>query len=119
MEQTDFGANWENFIKMLLHRLDIPTKEDISNLHARLDKLEQLIYQKQPSGRQDGKPQPSKKKSASSIVLEIIENHPEGTNFKTIKAATGFDDKKLRNIIFRLDKIKKIHRVSRGIYKKL
>ncbi len=119
MEQTDFGANWENFIKMLLHRLDIPTKEDINNLHARLDKLEQLIYQKQPAGRQDGKPRSSKKKSASSIVLEIIENHPEGTNFRTIKAATGFDDKKLRNIIFRLDKIKKIQRVSRGIYKKL
>ena len=119
MEQTDFGANWESFIKMLLHRLDIPTKEDISNLHARLDKLEQLIYQKQPAGRPDGKPRSSKKKSASSIVLEIIENHPEGTNFKTIKAATGFDDKKLRNIIFRLDKIKKIQRVSRGIYKKL
>ncbi|MCG8686419.1 MAG: phasin family protein [Desulfobacterales bacterium] len=119
MEQTDLSANWENFIKMLLHRLDIPTKEDISNLHTRLDKLEQLIYQKQPSGRQSTKNRTPRKKSASSIVLEIIGNHPEGTNFKTIKAATGFDDKKLRNIIFRLDKIKKIQRVSRGIYKKI
>lgn len=118
MEPTDFGANWENFIKMLLHRLDIPTKEDIANLHARLDKMEQLIYQKQPSGKGGGKPRAPKKKSASSIVLEIIGNHPEGADFKTIKAATGFDDKKLRNIIFRLDKIKKIQRVSRGIYKK-
>ena len=104
---------------MLLQRLDIPPKEDIGNLHARLDKLEQLIYQKNPAGKQDGKPRTTKKKSASAIVLEIIGNHPEGTNFKTIKAATGFDDKKLRNIIFRLDKIKKIQRVSRGIYKTL
>ncbi len=119
MEQTDFGANWESFIKMLLHRLDIPTKEDISNLHTRLDKLEQLIYQKQPAGRQDEKPRSSKKKNASSIVLEIIENHPEGTNFKTIKAATGFNDKKLRNIIFRLDKIERIKRAKRGIYQKV
>ncbi|HCY87911.1 MAG TPA: hypothetical protein DHV36_22435 [Desulfobacteraceae bacterium] len=119
MEQPDFGTNWESFIKMLLQRLDIPTKEDIGNLHARLDKLEQLIYQKAPAGKQDGKPRSTKKKSASAIVLEIIGNHPEGTNFKTIKAATGYDDKKLRNIIFRLDKIEKIQRVSRGIYKTL
>lgn len=117
MEQNDLGTNWESFIKMLLHRLDIPSKEDISALHTRLDKLEQLIYQKPPAGRKEGRQKAAKKKSASAIVLEIISNHPQGTNFKTIKAATGFDDKKLRNIIFRLDKIKKIQRVSRGIYK--
>ncbi len=114
MEQTDFGANWENFVKILLRRMDIPTREDIAHLHVKLDKLEQLIYQKQASG----KPQPTKKKNASTIVLEIIGKHPGGTKFKAIKAATGFDDKKLRNIIFRLDKTKKIQRVSRGTYKK-
>ena len=117
MEQNDLGTNWEGFIKMLLHRLDIPSKEDIAALHGRLDKLEQLIYQKQPLGKKEPGSKPGKKKSASAIVLEIISNHPQGTNFKTIKAATGFDDKKLRNIIFRLDKIKKIERVNRGIYK--
>jgi len=119
MEQTDLGANWESVIKIFLHRLDIPTREDIAHLHARLDKLEQLIYQKQPPGKDAGKTRVAKKKSSSAIVLEIIGNHPGGTNFKTIKAATGFDDKKLRNIIFRLDKIKKIQRVTRGIYKKI
>ena len=117
MEPNELGTNWEGFIKMLLHRLDIPSKEDIAALHGRLDKLEQLIYQKQPLGKKNGNQKPAKKKSASAIVLEVIGNHPDGTNFKTIKAATGYDDKKLRNIIFRLDKIKKIQRVSRGIYK--
>lgn len=118
MEPTEFSNNWENFIKMLLHRLDIPTKEDIANIHKRLDKLEQLIYQNHPSSRQKNKSRTPTKKSASSIVLSIIGNHPEGTNFKTIKAATGFDDKKLRNIIFRLDRIEKIQRVSREFIKK-
>ncbi len=118
VEKTEFGANWESFIKMLLSRLDIPTKEDIGLLHTRLDKLEQLLYQKQPAGKKGAaKPRP-RKKNASSIVLDVIANHPEGTNFKTIKAATGFNDKKLRNIIFRLDKIKKIKRARRGVYKK-
>jgi hypothetical protein len=118
-ENTELGANWEGFVKILLHRLDIPTKEDINNLHARLDKLEQLIYQKQPGAKRSAPPRTAKRKSASAVVLEIIANHPRGTNFKTIKAATGFDDKKLRNIIFRLDKIGKIQRINRGIYKKI
>jgi hypothetical protein len=118
-ESTDLGTNWEAFVKMLLHRLDIPTKEDINNLHNRLDKLEQLIYQKQPGAAKQTQRQTVKRKSASAIVLEVIANHPKGTDFKTIKAATGFDDKKLRNIIFRLDKIGKIQRVNRGIYKKI
>jgi Fic family protein len=116
-ENTELGTNWEGFIKILLHRLDIPTQEDINNLHTRLDKLEQLIYQKQPGAKKEKPQKAAKRKSASAIVLEVIANHPKGTNFKTIKAATGFDDKKLRNIIFRLDKIGKIQRASRGIYK--
>lgn len=110
--------NWENLIKLFLSRLDIPTKEDINQLHTRLDKLEQLLYQGKPMSGANGNGVSAKRKSASSIVLDVIANHPEGTDFKTIKAATGFNDKKLRNIIFRLDKIKRIVRVKRGIYKK-
>lgn len=113
----DLGTNWEGFIKMLLQRLDMPTKVDINMLHQRLDALEQLINQKQPFTKKSSRTKPARRKNASATVLEIISNHPEGTNFKTIKAATGFDDKKLRNIIFRLDKIGRIERVSRGIYK--
>ncbi len=118
MDKSEHGTNWESFIKMLLGRLDIPTKEDISFLNGRLDKLEQLLYQKQPITKNGRNRSVARRKSASSIVLDVIANHPEGTNFKTIKAATGFNDKKLRNIIFRLDKIKRIERVRRGIYKK-
>ena len=117
VEKPEQGTNWESFIKMLLSRLDIPTKEDIVFLNHRLDRLEQLFHQKKP-----GKPQQTKsaesRKSASSIVLEVIDNHKKGADFKTIKAATGFDEKKLRNIIFRLDKIKKIKRIKRGSYQK-
>jgi len=120
IENSVHDTNWESFIKMLLSRLDIPTKEDISDLHTRLDKLEHLLYQKQPAPPKHRKAKPAaRRKSASSIVLDVIANHPKGTNFKTIKETTKFNDKKLRNIIFRLDKIKKIKRVKRGIYKKV
>ncbi len=118
VEKSELGTNWESFIKMLLKRLDIPTKTDIVSLHERLDKLEQLLYQKHPGAIPRKKKSSVKRKSASSIVLDEFAKHPKGTNFKTIKEATGFDDKKLRNIIFRLDKIKRIKRVKRGIYKK-
>jgi len=83
VEKQELGTNWEGFIKMLLNRLDIPTKEDILLLHGRLDKLEQLLFQKE-SGTAKKRPKPGlKKKSASSIVLDVFANHPEGTNFKT------------------------------------
>ena len=118
VEKPEHATNWESFIKMLLSKLDIPTKEDIIFLHGRLDKLEQLLYQKQPAAKYERAKPTTRRKSASSIVLDVIANHPKGTNFKTIKAATGFNDKKLRNIIFRLDKIKRIKRVKRGVYKK-
>ncbi len=116
-DNLDQTTNWEGFIKLILNRLDIPTKEDISLLHNKLDTLEQLLYQKQPTNQKQTKKTAVKRKSASSIVLEVVANHPKGTNFKKIKGATGFDDKKIRNIIFRLDKLKKIKRVKRGIYK--
>ncbi|MBU8848251.1 MAG: hypothetical protein KOO65_12885 [Desulfobacterales bacterium] len=119
VEKPEHETNWESFIKMLLDRLDIPTKKDIIFLHGRLDKLEQLLYQKQPTAKRRKTRPAGRRESASFIVLSVIANHPEGTNFKTIKAATGFDDKKLRNIIFRLNKIKKIKRVTRGVYKKV
>lgn len=114
----NLGNNWESMIKLFLTRIDIPTKEDFNRLHDRLDKLEQLIYQGKLGNGQNGATISNRRKSASSIVLDVIANHPSGTDFKTIKAATGFNDKKLRNIIFRLDKIKRIVRVKRGIYKK-
>lgn len=118
VEKPEQGTNWESFIKMLLSRLDIPTKEDLVLLNSRLDRLEQLLNQKKT-----GKPVPAKpaesRKSASSIVLGVIGNHPKGADFKIIQAATGFNEKKLRNIIFRLDKIKKIKRVKRGSYQKI
>lgn len=113
----DLGANWEGVIKTLLKRLDLPTKEDIHHLHARLDTLEQLIQQKQPGTKRQPRKKANKRKSASAVVLEIIAGYPEGVDFKTIMEVTGFEDKKLRNIIYRLDSLEKIQRVRRGTYK--
>jgi Mg/Co/Ni transporter MgtE len=58
-----------------------------------------------------------KKEAASDKVLEVIQNQEQGADFKKIKAETKFDDKKIRNIIFRLHKLGQIEKVKRGIYK--
>jgi hypothetical protein len=119
VEKSSPAPNWEGLIQLLLQRLEIPTRDDIDFLHRRLDRLEQLLYQKTSATRGRNRQQTTeKRKTASSVVYDVIASHPKGTNFKVIKETTGFDDKKLRNIIFRLDKIKKIKRVRRGIYKK-
>jgi len=48
--------------------------------------------------------------------LDVIKRSKQGTGFADIQAKTGFEEKKIRNIIFRLNKIGKIKRKSRGIY---
>ncbi len=54
--------------------------------------------------------------TASDIVLEAVKRSKKGVDFNQLQSKTGFEDKKLRNIIFRLNKLKKIKRKSRGIY---
>jgi predicted transcriptional regulator of viral defense system len=40
-----------------------------------------------------------------------------GLDLETLKARTGFEDKKLRNIVFRLSKKGQIERTGPGVYK--
>jgi predicted transcriptional regulator of viral defense system len=55
--------------------------------------------------------------TASDTVLEIIkENGENGVNFAEILDKTRFDEKKIRNIVFRLNKLGKIRRKNRGLY---
>ncbi len=52
----------------------------------------------------------------ADITLDVIKRFRKGAGFAEIQARTGFGEKKLRNIIFRLHKMGKIVRKSRGIY---
>ncbi len=121
-QQVAPGLVLENMIKTLMERLEIPSRGEINHLNARLDRLEKVLYQKPPGhtpGTAESVPQTATgSKIASTAVLEIISAYPNGTDFKSLRQQTGFKDKKLRNIIFRLDKTGKIKRIKRGIYKK-
>lgn len=54
--------------------------------------------------------------TATEQILKIVRRSRKGVNVPTLKAKTGFQDKKVRNIIFRASKEGKIKKVGRGIY---
>jgi hypothetical protein len=54
--------------------------------------------------------------TATEQVLKIIGRSRKGVDVPKLKARTGFDDKKVRNIVFRASKEGKIKKVGRGIY---
>jgi predicted transcriptional regulator of viral defense system len=57
------------------------------------------------------------KLTATDQILKIVNASKKGVDIITIKKKTGFEDKKVRNIIFRANKEGKIQRAERGLYK--
>jgi len=109
-----------------MQQYEIPTRKDIDRLMVRMDQLEALIQNvakatghgtKRQSGQaKNAAMRRSSGNTAADAVLEVIKRFKQGVTFAEIQARTGFEDKKLRNIIFRLHRMEKITRVSRGIY---
>jgi predicted transcriptional regulator of viral defense system len=56
------------------------------------------------------------KLTATDQVLKLVNTSQKGVDIITIRKKTGFEDKKLRNILFRANKEGKIQRADRGIY---
>ena len=54
--------------------------------------------------------------TATDQILRIIKRFKKGVDVPTLKEKTGFDDKKVRNIVFRATKEGKIKKFGRGIY---
>lgn len=56
------------------------------------------------------------KSTATDQVLRIIMRRKRGIDTPTLMHKTGFDEKKVRNIVFKAFKEGKIKRVGRGLY---
>ena len=54
--------------------------------------------------------------TATDQILRIVKRFKKGVDVPTLKEKTGFDDKKVRNIVFRASKEGKIKKSGRGIY---
>jgi hypothetical protein len=60
--------------------------------------------------------EPAGGKTAADTVLDIIRDSAEGIKSDAIMAQTGYNKKKVANILFKLGKQGKIKAVSRGVY---
>lgn len=67
----------------------------------------------------DGVVEKIKRIPASQIVHNIIQKSAHGIDTAGLMEATGFDQRKLHNITFRLKKLGRIKTEGRGIYKKV
>ena len=75
---------------------------------------------KAPAKKKAVKIAPAKKKAvqvtATDQILKIIKRSKKGVDVPTLKTKTGFDDKKVRNIVFRAAKEGRIKKSGRGFY---
>jgi hypothetical protein len=116
------SVSFDAMVKFFIQQYNIPTKSDVEKLLYRLDRLEELVrnavassgYQgvRRIRGRAPGRVA----MTASDMVIDVIRKFKNGVGFPEIQARTGFNEKKLRNILFRLNKLGKIARQERGIY---
>lgn len=120
------SVSFDAMVKFFLQYYNIPTRNDIIKLMDKIDRLEMLIKSSLINGKgaaisgiQVSKSKTSTGRTATSSTdsaLEVIKRFRKGVGFADIQARTGFEDKKLRNIIYRLHKTGKIVRKSRGLY---
>lgn len=110
-------------VKFFMMNYDIPSRKDIHKILIRLDNIETLIRNSgfsQKGGRfaaTEGKGRNSRSvKTAFEVVYDSIKSVERGADFAEIQAKTGFNEKKIRNIIFRLNKYGRIKRKNRGVY---
>ncbi len=109
------NINLNTMVRIFLRDYNIPTKKDVDRILSRLERLEQIV-------KRTAAPMPKKSvktrapAAASDMVIDIIRDFKDGASFSDIQKITDFEEKKLRNIIYRLNKLSKIKRVKRGIY---
>ena len=116
-------------IRFFLQYYNIPTKQDIERLGKRMERLEEALKASTAAVRRGkragaGKGVVKKKQAkrgrakmtATEKVLSVMRRSSKGVDIAGLKKKTGFEDKKVRNIVFRLMKQGVIKRAGRGVY---
>ncbi len=129
MKKRRKSPSVDAFIRFFLQYYNIPTKRDIEKLGKRMERLEVALKANRVAGRKAKKAGAVKvaakkkqarrgraKMTATEKILSIIEKSASGADIARLKARTGFEDKKIRNIVFRLTKQGTIKRAGRGVY---
>ena len=125
--KRDIKALEKKLEKLLKAHVPMPkTKKVIKKKVVKKAKaVKKAPAKKAPAKKASAKKAPAKKAvarkkapqaTATDKILKIIKRSKKGVDVPTLKKKTGFDDKKVRNIIFRASKEGKIKKSGRGIY---
>ncbi len=116
LSQHPFDQSIERAVKKAVKPINEEVKtlvRKVTSLNNQIKRLSQKI-QNMPAGGGDRNFRGS---ASSRIESEIMKKGGKiGLSFSDIKDATGYDDKKIRNILFRLHKLDRIQRARRGKY---
>ena len=111
--------SFDGMVKFFMQYHNIPTKKDIDRLSEQMNRIEQMLKALSTVSSLQAPSRAKSKKSrstASDIVLDIIKQDNQGVGIEQIQAKSGFETKKLRNIVYHLNKTGKIRRKNRGVY---
>lgn len=111
LKTTDNPTEAENLIKQILETNDAEEAERLikrykanrTNLNIKESTQTRVAKEEKPD-------------TATSTVLKLINRSKGGITTKALSKETGFDNKKINNIVYRLKKQKKIKSLGRGIY---
>jgi hypothetical protein len=117
-----------------INKLRLKSKEDLQTLSKDIKKLNKKIERlltefdkgkkakvttkitkRVPVKRASAKKRPAKLTDTDKVI-KIIKRSKKGVDVPTLTKKTGFDAKKIRNIVHRAFKEGKIKRVGRGLY---
>ena len=106
-------VSFDTMVKFFMKSYNIPTRKDVERIMERIDRLEKLVLnvaslkgQRLRGTEAGGSGNRTRSVlTATDMVLDVIKRYKKGVGFKEIQAQTGFEEKKIRNIIFRLDKL--------------
>ena len=126
MRHKGKSVSFDAMVKFFMHTYNIPTKKDVDKLMNKLDQIEKLLKSTGGPAKRGGRVSINNNRgkkvkgrsgsTAVNQVFEVIKGFKQGAGLPDIKEKTGFDEKKVRNIIFRLNKNGVIKRQSRGVY---
>ena len=78
--------------------------------------VKKAVAKKKTPAKKSAAAKKAKTATSTDKVLGIIKRSKNGVDVPTLKKKTGFEDKKVRNIVFRAAKEGKIKKSGRGVY---
>jgi predicted Rossmann fold nucleotide-binding protein DprA/Smf involved in DNA uptake len=92
--------------------------QKIEKMHKEIDKQEKSSKRTKTKAVKKAPVKKAAPANAADIVLAIINRSKKGVNTGTLMQKTGYERKKISNMVYKLTKQGKIKTVAKGVYVK-